>query len=304
MSFQTVYVGRNTSEYETLIGVGAPARGPSVTITEGRPFQNRDIHYANGTYNGTMTDEVVIDRRTADLLNVGINDTLHIGSTLATARENEFTIVGVSPTYSRFVGAPTVTLHLSELQEVTGTTASDRATFISVRLTEDGNASTVENELEAEYPAYTIRTNREQLQATLQEKITLIASGLSLVILAVVAGVLLTMNLQLSFVYQRRESYAALQALGTSTSSLVVLTLTNTLLIGLLGGALGVALALPSTWLLNWMAATVSGFENVVSLSSDVLLGGFVAALLVSLLSVFAASVYLLRLKPLEALRG
>jgi putative ABC transport system permease protein len=131
-------------------------------------------------------------------------------------------------------------------------------------LTEDANASAVENELQEEYPSYTIRTNREQLQATLQEKITLIASGLSLVILAVVAGILLTMNLQLSFVYQRRESYAALQALGTSTSSLVVLTLTNTLLIGLLGGALGVVLAFPSTWILNWIAVTVSGFENVV----------------------------------------
>lgn len=304
MSFQTVYVGRNTSDYRTLVGAGAPARGPSVTITDGRPFQNRDVHYANGSYDGPMTHEVVIDRRTARLLNVSVNDTLYIGSTLATARENEFTIVGVSPTYSRFVGAPTVTLHLSELQEVTGTTASDRATFISVRLQDDANVSAVESELQAQYPSYSIRTNREQLQATLEEKVTVIASGVSLVLLAVVAGILLTMNLQLSFVYQRRETFAALRALGTSSSSQVVVVLVNTLLIGVLGSAVGIGLAVPATWLLNWVAATVSGFQNVVSLTPRILLGGFVAAILVSLLSAVAASVYLLRLKPLSVLRS
>ena len=304
MSFQTVYVGRNTSDYRTLVGAGAPARGPSVSITEGRPFQNDDIHYADGTYDGPMTNEVVIDSRTATLLNVSVNDTLYIGSTLATARENEFTVVGVSPTYSRFVGAPTVTLHLSELQEVTGTTASDRATFISVRLRDDANVSAVQSELQSEYPAYTIRTNREQLQATLQEKVTVIASGVSLVLLAVVAGILLTMNLQLSFVYQRRETFAALRALGTSSSSQVVVVLANTLLIGVVGGAVGVGLAVPATWLLNWVAATVSGFQNVVSLTPRILAGGFVAAIAVSLLSAVAASVYLLRLKPLSVLRS
>jgi putative ABC transport system permease protein len=210
MSFQTVYVGRNTSDYQTLVAAGAPARGPSVSITEGRPFQSTDVHYADGSYDGPMTHEVVIDPRTAALLNVGVNDTLHIGSTLATAREHEFRVVGISPTYSGFVGAPTVTLHLSELQEVTGTTASDRATFISIRLQDGANASAVKADLEESYPAYTVRTNEEQLQATLEQKVTVIASGISLVALAVVAGVLLTLNLQLSFVYQPRETFAVL----------------------------------------------------------------------------------------------
>lgn len=304
MSFQTVYVGRNTSKYSTLIGAGAPARGPSVSITEGRPFQQRDVHYADGTYDGPMTHEVVIDQRTAAMLNVSVNDTLHIGGTLATARDNEFTIVGISPTYSRFVGAPTVTLHLSELQEVTGTTGSDRATFISIQLQDGANQTAVKSDIEASYPAYTVRTNREQLEATLQDKVTVIASGVSLVVLAVVAGILLTMNLQLSFVYQRRESFAALQALGTSSSSLSVVVLANTLFVGLLGGLVGIGLAVPATRLINWVAARISGFENVVSLSQPILLGGLLAALCVSLLSAMAASIYLLRLRPLAVLRS
>lgn len=305
MSFQTVYVGRNTSEYETVVGVGAPARGGSVRITEGRPFQQTDaVHYADGTYDGEMTNEVVIDQRTATLLGVGVNDTIHIGGTLATARENEFVVRGISPTYSRFVGAPTAVVHLSELQTVTGTTASDRATFISVALTDTATPETVSQELQQAYPSYTVRTNEEQLQATLQEKVTVIASGLSLVVLAVVAGVLLTMNLQLSFVYQQRERFAALQALGMSRSSLVTVVVVNTLLVGLLGSLAGIALAVPSTWAINWVAATLSGFENVVSLSQPILAGGLVAAMGVSLLSALAASLYLVRLEPLDMLRS
>jgi putative ABC transport system permease protein len=304
MSFQTVYVGPNTSDYRTIVGAGAPARGPSVRITAGNPFQNADIHYANGTYDGPMTNEVVIDRRTARLLNVSVNDTLYIGSSLASASDNEFRIVGISPTYSRFVGAPTVVLHLSELQEVTGSTASDRATFISVRLQDDANVSAVHSDLEATYPSYTVRTNREQLQSILRDKVTVVASGVSLVALAVVAGVLLTMNLQLSFVYQRRETFAALQALGISSSSLVVVLLVNTLLIGVLGGSIGVMLAFPAAWLLNWVAVTLTGFEGVLSLSRPILLSGFIAALAVSLLSSVAGTVYLSRLRPLDVLRS
>lgn len=305
MAFQTIYVGSNTSDFETVVGVGAPAHGPSVSITEGRPFQTTDdVHYADGSYDGPMTNEVVIDRRTADLLGVSVNDTIYVGGTLKTASENEFVVRGISPTYSRFVGAPTAVLHLSELQAVTGTTASDRATFISVRLTDSATAETVEREIQQAYPTYTVRTNEEQLQATLRGKVTVIASGLSLVVLAVVAGVLLTMNLQLAFVSQQRERFAALQALGLSRASLVTVVIANTLLVGVLGALVGVALAVPSTWLLNWVAAAVSGFENVVSLSREILLGGFVAATIVSLLSAIAASVYVRRLEPLSVLRS
>lgn len=304
MAFQTVYVGKNASEFQTLIGAGAPARGPSVQITEGTGVQSRDTHYADGQYNGPRTQQVVIDQRTATLLNVSVNETVYVGATLASARQNEFTVVGISPTYSRFVGAPTVTMHLSELQEVTGTTASDRATFISIRLQDGANATAVENELAQSYPEYTIRTNQEQLQATIQDKVAVIASGVSLAVLAVVAGVLLTMNLQLSFVYQRRETFAALQSLGTTTASLSAIVLTNTLLVGLVGGLVGIGLAYPATWGVNRVVAAVSGFTEVVSLSESLLLSGLVVALCVSLLSAVAATVYLWRLRPLTVLRG
>ncbi len=302
MAFQTVYASPNTSSFNTVIAAGAPARGPSVTVTEGRPFQYRDVHYANGTYTGPMTGEAVLDERAAALLDVSVNETVHVGGTLAAARNQEFRVVGISPTYSRFVGSPTVTLHLSELQEAVGTTASDRATLITVDVRDGVARTAVQERLEAEYPEYTVRTNREQLRATLQDQALVIVSGASLVLLAVVAGVLLLVNLQLSFVVRRRRQFGALKAVGLSRGSLLGVVAAHTLVVGLLGGALGVTLAVPAIYGVNAVVAAVTGFEGVVSISAEILAVGFLLAVLVSAVGALAASVYLGRMRVTSAL--
>ncbi len=302
MSFQTVYVGQNDSEFETLVGVGAPARGGSVRITEGEQFSQRDVHYANGTYDGPMTHEVVIDERTASLLNVSVGDTLHIGGTIADARQHEFTVVGISPTFSRFLGTPTVVVQLSELQEITGTTGTDSASLITVALADGADPETVSAELEREYPEYEIRTNREQLQATLERQAVVLASGASLVGLAVIAGIALTINLLLGLVYQQRRELAALQALGAAPSTLIGFTVVQAIVLGLLGGVLGVGLTVPLATLLNQVATALVGFENVVRTPTFVLQGGFAIALVMSVLGAAVAGWRVSRLSPADEL--
>jgi putative ABC transport system permease protein len=302
MSFQTVYVGQNDSEFETLVGVGAPARGGSVQITEGEQFSQRDVHYANGTYDGPMTHEVVIDERTATLLNVSVGDTLHIGGTIADARQHEFTIVGISPTFSRFLGTPTVVVQLSELQEITGTTGTDSASLITVTLADGADPETVSAELEQEYPEYEIRTNREQLQATLERQAVVLASGASLVGLAVIAGIALTVNLLLGLVYQQRRELAALQALGAAPSTLVGFTVVQAIALGVLGGLLGGGLTIPLAMLLNQVATALVGFENVVRTPTFVLEGGFAIALVMSILGATVAGWRVSRLSPADEL--
>jgi putative ABC transport system permease protein len=301
--FQTVYASPNTSEFDTIVGVGVSTGGPSVNLVEGRAIQADGSHYANGSYDGPMTHEVVVDERTATRYNLSVGDSLYIGGTLATAREHEFTVVGVSNTFSQFVGTSTIVVPPDELQEITGLTASDRAAMMTLQLTAEANPEATAAELEQAYPEYSIRTNREQLQALLADQAVVITSGVSLLGLAVIAGVLLLANLQLSFVARHRETFGALSALGTTQWSLVVVVLTNTLCIGVIGGALGSGLAVPGIWALNWVAATVTGFENLVSVSVPVLLGGFAVSVAVSLVGGVAATLYLSRIRPLEHLR-
>jgi len=300
--FQTVYVGTNTSDFQTIVGVGSGKSSGSVSISEGRGLRKRDIHYANGTYEGPMLHAAVIDHRTAELLDVGVNDTIHLGGTIAAARQHEFTVVGISSTYSQFVGAPTVVVHQSELQEVTGTTASDRASLILVRSTDGADAAALEADLTESYPEYTVRTNEEQLRATLEDQAVVLLSGASLFILAVVAGILLVLNMQLSVVFRHREAFAAIAAMGVSRSSLAWVVLVYALLVGVLGGLLGIGLAVPGVELINAVTAAVVGFEDVAILPQRVLVGGFALAVAVSVVGGLVASVFLARSNPLETL--
>lgn len=104
MAFQTVYVRNGSGRMRTLVGVGVPEGGPVVSLDAGSGFRNTDVHYANGTYEGPMTESVIIDSRTAEMFDVGVGDTLHIGGSVESTRKHTFEIVGISSTFSSFLG--------------------------------------------------------------------------------------------------------------------------------------------------------------------------------------------------------
>jgi len=302
MSFQTVYVKSNESDYETLVGVGAPARGGSVQITNGTGFNRTDVHYAGGNYTGPMTHEVVIDQRTAEMMNVSVGDSLYVGGTTGIARENEFTVVGVSPTFSRFLGTPSVVVHLSELQELTGATGADTATLMTLTVADGADPEAVAADIQADYPDYDVRTNQEQLTEILRDQAVIMAAGGSLVFLALLAGLALSVNVLLSHVYHQTRELAALKALGTSSSTLSLTLVAQALVLGTLGGLLGVALSFPAARGLNRLAQLLVGFGDVVVLPETVLAGGFAIAFVMSLVSSLAVSRQIAGIRPLDHL--
>lgn len=292
--FQTVYTSPNRSSFSTIAAVGAATRGPAVSIKRGRAI-NESSHYANGAYEGPMVYEVLVDQRVAAKYNVSVGDHLYIGGTTGSARQHNFTIVGISNTYTQFVGAPTVVVEPSELQEITGSTASDRATYISVQVAENVSVSKTAARLRAAYPEYTIRTNDQQIQSILAGKAVVIASGISLIGLAVFAGIALTLNLLLSTVFQRQREFAAIQALGTSSSMLVGTVVVRSLGIAVLGGIIGCGLTVPGVMAANAVAEAVTGFSGLAILSTDILLAGFGIGIITGILGAAGAGLYLFR---------
>jgi putative ABC transport system permease protein len=212
VALRAVYVGTSPGDLKLVTGVGATGVGAA-------NFTGGDPHYADGNYSGPMTREVLIGPRTAALLNVSVGDTIYLGGSKATAREYQFEVVGVSAQYSQFVGTPTVVAHLSELQTVTGSAGTDRATFLTARVTQDADPETVRDDLARQFPGYEFKTNREQLRQTLQQNALVIASSVVLVALAVVAGVALTANLLAIIVAQQRTELAVLRAIGSRRPS-------------------------------------------------------------------------------------
>lgn len=306
MAFQTVYVGTDPSELETLVGVGVTgsASQGAVQLSDGDGFTGGDRHYASGDYDGPMDYEVVIDPRTANMFNLSLGDTLYIGGTVTGARQNAFTVVGVSPTFSQFLGAPSIVIPLSELQELTGTTRTDRASMITIDLDTGTDPQQVEQDLQETYPQYDVRTNQEQLESVLAQQALVLASGLVLVILAVVAGTVLTVNLLALLVYQQQEQLAAMKALGVSSSVLMSTAASQGVLLGVLGGGLGLAITPVASQALNEIAVHLVGFEGLVQTPDPVYALGVSIAVGIGTLGAIVAGWRVGTIRPLNHLES
>jgi putative ABC transport system permease protein len=303
LAFQAVYVSPDGANFDTVVGVGGTGSGDTIVVQEGRSFSSVDVHYANGTYEGPMTHEVIVGPRLAERYGLEPGDTLHVGGTLAAARENEFEVVGVSNTFSRFLGTPTVALHLSELQEVSGGTGNDRAAILAVSLEEGTDPAVVERRIERAFPRFSVRTNDEQVGAVIGDQGPVLAAAATLVALAVVAGVALVTNVLALLVAQQRERFAALKAAGVSGRLLAVAVLSQGLVVGLLGGALGLALAIPAKTALNRIVADLAGFSDLVATPSWLLGGALVLAAVVGIGGSTVAGWRVSRISPLAHLR-
>lgn len=265
IAFESVYIDSGGGEFQTVIGTGVEGTGNSVSISEGEGFSAPQRHYAGGSYDGEMSYEVVLDQDTAEQLDIGIGDTVRIGGSLASAREHEFTVVGISPTFSELLGSRTVVLPIAELQRVTGTTERDPATFVTGVTTDGADPETVAEELEAEHTDLTVRTNDEQLLAVLRQRASVLVAGAALVIVAVLAGITLTASLLWLYVHHQRETFAALLAQGVSPRTVATTVGSQGLLIGAIGAIVGVALTIPMALGLSFVASRFVGFSGLVA---------------------------------------
>jgi putative ABC transport system permease protein len=299
--FQTVYVGSDAESLETVVAVGATADG-GFTYASGQGFGSDAGFYNDGAYNGTPNQNLVIGTRLQSQLDVGVDDQLHVGGTVVDARQTTYTVTGTSSTFTQFLGTPTVSLPLAELQMMTGKASTDQASLITVDVADDANVEAVAERLKTEYPAYTVRTNSEQLQAIVAERIVVVAAGIVLVGLAVLAGIALTVNLLTLLVLQEQDSLAAIRAVGVSRSVVVGLVATQGLCYGLLGAFVGLLLTLPASFVLNRLASRLVGFEGLVQVTTPVLAAGASIALVAGVSSALVAGWRAANIAPLETL--
>lgn len=302
ISFEAVYVGSEQDDLQLVTGVGLTGTHEGLDVLEGEDLPGDSSHYDGGTYEGEMSREVIVDPRTADLLDVEVGDTIYLGGSAAAASEQEFTVVGVAPDYGQLLGTPTVTLHLSELQTVSGAAGTDRASLIAVAVEDGTDPEAVQSELEAEFPDHEVRTNQEQLVSILGDNAVVVASALVLVVLAVLAGVALTANLLALSVTSQSETLAALQAVGLSRQTLVIIVATQGLVLGALGWIVAAVLTAPAVSLLNRVATMVVGYEDLLLVPDWLYTLGAAIGFGVGIGGAVVAGMLLTRLRTLQQL--
>jgi len=246
-----------------------------------------DPFFANGTYNGAWTGDVVLSPAAANLLNASAGTQLRVFSTNPRVAANslQVTHVGAESSSPGHRQLPVALFRLSELQALTGADEGDQADQFMV----DTNTPRVKAALQQRYPDATVVprsgiTAEQVLDAELP-----LAMSLTTIVIATGVGLLFvatTMGLEIT---AARHTLAVLGAVGYPPFDRAAVMVIQMVGLTVGGGILGVGLGYTGILAVNVGATAVLDVNRVAMFHP--LLGG--AGIAVALAIGILASPYL-----------
>jgi putative ABC transport system permease protein len=228
----------NTTEYVLVFGVVAhpDLRAGGLSAA---PLTPGDPHYANGTYDGPKTNEMVISSATADLLATSVDETVLFGVPDGSGPPStRMTITNVSAGGTPgFDSVPVALVHLSELQALTGDIDKDSADQMVIA----ADSPVVRDDLESLYERTEVVTRSSASSVGADADLALAVGGAGLVVSLVVGSLFVATTIGLE-IRRDRQLWATLSALGFSTSSRALVIVAQTGLVTLTGGVIGIGL--------------------------------------------------------------
>lgn len=303
IALHELYLGSEDGELRRVSAVGVHETHGGYDFQQGGGFELEPADYRTAPRSAPVSNEIVLDPRTARALDISVGDSIRIGASKQTA-EHEFTVVGTSSHHSTLLGSPAATVPLADLQYLAGTSGTDRATFIMADTAEDADSVAVRDSLRREYPQYDIQTSKQQVETVLTDRPAVIASGVTLVGLAIVGSTVLLVNLFVLVAYQQRDELAALRAIGLSRQLLAGIIGVQGLFVGMLGGGVGLAATPPLVAGLNRVAASTVGIEELLLTPVEVYAVGFALALVVGGIAAIVTGWHAGRYARLEQLQA
>lgn len=291
---------------------------PSLYNGSGFSFPG-DPHYANGSYAGPFSHEIVLDQGLAGVLGVSVGSIVWVSTASPTntsslpgwySAATAFRVVGVSGPFWLIPSALLAFFYLSELQTLLGgaNASTDYASLILIHLKDPTTASTDQTHLEIAFPALTIFTLSDIL-GEIQNVVNLYRTFGVLVgvIGVVVAALFATTVLQMS-VDDRSRELALLRAIGYTRARVGGFVTEEGLLLALIGLAIGLPIAYAGAWELNhFLLGLVPGLPvgfSFVAFNGSVIAFGIALVLLVGLLAAFFPALRAMGLPVAEELRA
>ncbi len=278
-----------------------------------------DPHFANGTYQGPETHEIVLDRALAQVLQVSVNDSVWAspttpgtGTSLSSwyANATEFRIVGVSGPFFLIPSALLAFTYLSELQSLLGSfyTYQDYASLLLVHLHDPTVAASDQAKLFAAFPQLSWITLSQVLGA-IEHVVNLYRTFGTLigVIGIVVAALFTTTVLQMS-VDDRSRELALLRAIGQTRASVGLAIVEESILLAAIGFVIGLPVAYlgasgVNLLLLRLVEGLPTAFSFIV-FNTGIILDGILLVLAVGLVAAIAPAARAMQLPVAEELRA
>jgi len=277
--------GENASavDFVTIQGNGFVPEKASVAqfggvdfLEGGRMHVGEDPHWANGTYDGPWTGELVLSIGAATDLQVGVNDTIYVGGRLPLGtfdaqdwlnRSQPFVIRGITQATFDQPAAETAFLHLSELQDLTGR-KNDTINEILVDLYNPAEADTAKDWIEATFrdPPVVAITQANFLSSVNEFAKTFEGLGTVVVLVTVLVATMFTSTILVLSIRERSREIGVMRAIGLSRKTIFEMVLTEAVAISLLGLGLGLAFGYLgavelNSFLKGYTGSFPSGFE-------------------------------------------
>lgn len=278
-----------------------------------------DPHFANGTYTGPLTREIVLDRALASVLGVRVGDWVWaspaappssgaLGSWYANA--SPFLLVGVSGPFWLIPSALLAFVYLSELQAIVGggTPSTDYASLLLIHLVDPTTASADQARIQSGFPALTVFTLSNILGAV-QHVVNLYRTFGTLVGLVgvIVAALFATTVLQMS-VDDRSRELALLRAVGHTRAAVGGIVVEESVILSAIGLAVGLPVAYLGAYALNgFLLRLVAGLPNgfsFVGFDLNVVAEGLALVVAIGLVAAVAPAARAMQLPVAEELRA
>jgi ABC-type lipoprotein release transport system permease subunit len=233
-----------------------------------------DPFYAEGTFDGgtaseNFTREIIINEPLAKQLQADLGDLLYISSELPVTLEGFdewlnnatwFRVEGIRTQSFDDEGDNGITIHLAELQYITGKAENDMVDMIVIDLYNPKDAEKVKNWLESDFEKNNKITafTQDDIRAEI-ELFTSIYRGFSEMVagITILVAMLFISTVMMISVKERTGEISALRALGFSRSSVFKLVLIESVLICMIGFVIGLIFGALGAEMINYYAHSI-----------------------------------------------
>ncbi len=255
-------------------------------VVEGVGLDSREADRARGK-------PLLLGSAAAESLHKEVGDTLRLG-------DSTFRVVGIYETGEAFEEGGSV-LRLEDAQDLLGMQHQVSAFYIKVRnaAQDPSRLERLRTRIERRYPNLSLSTTQEMAGRTgMADSITAMVWGV--VGLAIVIGSISMMNAQLMSVMERTREIGVLRAVGWSGWRVMRMILGESILVGLIGGAVGVGMG----WgMLLLFKDALAAFGTSTSLDPKLLTQAFGVVFSLGLFGGLYPAYRASRMEPVEALR-
>jgi putative ABC transport system permease protein len=290
------------------------------TVYAGPGFSDPgDPHFANGSYAGPVTHQVVLDEGLASLLNATVGATIWASPQAASGpssvagwyqNASAFQVVGLSGPYWLFPSSSLGFFYLSELQQLLGPTSTrgDEASLVLIHLADPTQANHDQSVIAAAFPTLTVFSLGNILGAVEQGVSLYRTFGTLIGLVGVVVATLFTTTVLAISVDERSREIAIRRAIGFRRASVGWLVVQEALVLGALGLAVGLPVGLAGAYAVNaFLVHLVNGLPagfSFVAVDPFVIGSGIAEVTAIGLVASIGPALYAMRLPIAGELRA